>query len=73
MKHLIRCILTVILLVVIWHHAHWSVALALTLICTGLEYSVLQSRVVSQRLMVNPLIKSYLADHERRTDTGSSR
>ena len=36
-KVLFRYALTVALLGVVWHHAHWSVAIALTLCAVGFE------------------------------------
>jgi hypothetical protein len=49
---IIRYVLTAILLIVVWNHAHWSVALCLTLaaIATELEvkaYSTLKKQVLS--------------------------
>lgn len=37
----IRLILTVALMVVVWFHAHWSVALSLTLMSIAIEIGVL--------------------------------
>ena len=37
MKHLVRIASTTALLVVVWRHAHWSVALVLTLLSIGGE------------------------------------
>ena len=40
----LRLILTVALLVVVWRHSHWSVALSLTLMSIGIEGIVYEMR-----------------------------
>ena len=52
-RRLIRYVITIALLAVVWRHAHWSVALALTLIAIAQE---LQEWFVMG--VVNALIRS---------------
>jgi hypothetical protein len=37
MTRAIRCLLTALLLIVVWRHSHWSVALTLTGLCIANE------------------------------------
>lgn len=37
---IVRIILTIVILIFVWLNAHWSVALALTLISVGIEIVV---------------------------------
>lgn len=70
LKYLIRPILTILLLVVVWHHSHWSVALSLTLLFLFTEATTLSNVQANKRFNENPIIKRYLAEHEQRKQSG---
>ena len=69
MRSLIRLILTVLLLVIVWHHAHWSVAFAITFIFLTLEVNAASHYLRDERLKELPFVKRYMEEHEQRNQS----
>lgn len=63
---LTRVALTIVLLIIVWHHAHWSVALALTLIFVTEECANVVSNINAKRFKQNPTIQRLLRNAEER-------
>lgn len=45
-----RWLLSIVLIVIVWFHAHWSVALSITLLCVANEFDAIAIRVLQKKV-----------------------
>lgn len=67
MAILIRLFLTLVLLIIVWNHAQWSLALSLFCLFAASEMQAWASRLAARRLDESPVIQRYLREREERS------